>query len=74
MQHEAGQSLMNAPPALTPPSSHLHQAHVCHDAPAGDTGLAALIQHPGYAAQNTQHCKQERPGQGDLRSEKREDD
>ena len=40
-----------------------------NDAPAGDTGLAALIQHPGYAAQNTQHCKQECPGQGDLKGE-----
>ena len=37
-----------------------------NDAPAGDTGLAALIQHSGYAAQNTQRCKQECPGQGDL--------
>ena len=41
-----------------------------NDAAAGDTGLAALIQHPGYAAQNTQHCKQECPGQGDLRGGK----
>ena len=56
------------PSAFRPPSSsHLHQAHVGHDSPAGDTGLAALVQHPGYAAQNTHHCKQECPGQGDLR-------
>ena len=48
------------------PPSHLHQAHVRKNASAGDTGLAALIQHPGYAAHDTQRRKQECPGQGDL--------
>ena len=45
-----------------------------HEAPASDTGLAALIQHPGYPAQNTHHCKQERPWQGNLWEEDKEEE